>query len=371
MTRKIGLVILADYSLPSSSRNLNAYQRVFYGRQWFHLALVARRNAEIAEELKDDVELHRAPFDQRAFFLLYAFWKILRLRISGFEALSTGPTISAFLGLISKLLLGYFWILDVWDPPGRRPTQPTKFQRKLDRLLSLAMRRANFFIISGLGGFLAPIDPPGDRCLYLQNGIDIGQAATRPPAPPSGGPLRIAYSKQAFRRMHAIPWIIKAVEIASPGRCFEVNLYGTIESTDLEALRNSSARASFHIHGRVEGPMTRFYREVHIGLATILPIDEGPYHFPVKVLEHLSQGNPVIASDLPNMRAMITHGYNGVLVNPGDTAALANALMSLHDGELDWNEMAVNALQSVLQFDAAKKHRVIAEEIVQRMRKRG
>lgn len=44
---------------------------------------------------------------------------------------------------------------------------------------------------------------------------------------------------------------------------------------------------------------------------------------PMTIIEALSSGTPVIASDLGSMKTMITHGYNGLLFNPNDPKDLA------------------------------------------------
>ena len=47
---------------------------------------------------------------------------------------------------------------------------------------------------------------------------------------------------------------------------------------------------------------------------------------PLKIFEAMAAGIPVVASDLPAIREVIRDGENGVLVTPGDPAALAAGL---------------------------------------------
>jgi glycosyltransferase involved in cell wall biosynthesis len=220
-------------------------------------------------------------------------------------------------------------------------------------------------MISGLPGLAESLRLSPEKVLAMGNAIDLSQLAVAPPHR-AEGPLRIAYSKQEFRPMHAIPWLVRAVEEVSFGRSIEVHLFGTITDSDLEAIEKSPAREVFRIHGRVKGPLAGAYREMHVGLATVLPIAEGATHFPIKILEHLSQGNPVIASDLPNLRTMVRHEHNGLLVRPGDVVQLASAISKMHDDPLTWSIMAKNALVSVQAFDAEEKNLLIAREIATR-----
>ena len=55
------------------------------------------------------------------------------------------------------------------------------------------------------------------------------------------------------------------------------------------------------------------------------------YFCPLKVIEYLTAGLPVVASDLGDMAKLVAHGRTGLLVPPGDALALADALIELHD----------------------------------------
>ena len=53
--------------------------------------------------------------------------------------------------------------------------------------------------------------------------------------------------------------------------------------------------------------------------------------FPVVAAEAFSAGAPVVASGHGGLMSIVEDGHNGMLVTPGDAAALARALDSLHD----------------------------------------
>ena len=59
------------------------------------------------------------------------------------------------------------------------------------------------------------------------------------------------------------------------------------------------------------------------------------YTSPLKLFEYLAAGRPIVASNLPALREILTDGINALLVEPGNAAALAAALNSLaHDPSL-------------------------------------
>jgi glycosyltransferase involved in cell wall biosynthesis len=53
------------------------------------------------------------------------------------------------------------------------------------------------------------------------------------------------------------------------------------------------------------------------------------YTSPLKLFEYLAAGRPIVASNLPAVREILTDGINAVLVEPGNVTALATALTSL------------------------------------------
>lgn len=99
---------------------------------------------------------------------------------------------------------------------------------------------------------------------------------------------------------------------------------------ELEALAEElgiSSRAVFTGHV----PM----RDVRAYIAA-MDIAAAPYpalpdfHFsPLKLFECMAVGKPVVASAFPDIRAVVSDGANGILVEPGDVPALANALFRL------------------------------------------
>ncbi|NYJ36189.1 glycosyltransferase involved in cell wall biosynthesis [Nocardiopsis aegyptia] len=63
---------------------------------------------------------------------------------------------------------------------------------------------------------------------------------------------------------------------------------------------------------------------------------------PLKPVEAMALGVPVIASDLPALRELVDDGRAGTLIPPGDPAALADAIMSL-DKDAELREACVRA----------------------------
>ncbi|WP_406632938.1 glycosyltransferase family 4 protein [Amycolatopsis sp. WGS_07] len=78
--------------------------------------------------------------------------------------------------------------------------------------------------------------------------------------------------------------------------------------------------------GWLTGPeLTAAYRAASV---VVLP-SVWPENFPTVALEALGTGRPVVATDAGGIPELIRQGHNGLLVPPGDRAALADALGNL------------------------------------------
>jgi glycosyltransferase involved in cell wall biosynthesis len=73
-------------------------------------------------------------------------------------------------------------------------------------------------------------------------------------------------------------------------------------------------------------------------------LDEG---LPLAVLEAMAAGRPVVASAIPSVAEVITHGQTGLLVPPGDPVLLAQAIQSLLKDSALVDRLTVAARQLV------------------------
>lgn len=57
------------------------------------------------------------------------------------------------------------------------------------------------------------------------------------------------------------------------------------------------------------------------------------YMSPLKIFEYMASKKPIIASDLPSLREILTHGDNAILMAPNDHRALADAIIKLRENQ--------------------------------------
>lgn len=70
---------------------------------------------------------------------------------------------------------------------------------------------------------------------------------------------------------------------------------------------------------------------------------------PTKLFEYMAMGRPIVASRLGQIEEIIEHGSNGLMVSPGDPAALADELAMLLDRSDLWARLGAAARAEVLE----------------------
>lgn len=80
-------------------------------------------------------------------------------------------------------------------------------------------------------------------------------------------------------------------------------------------------------------------------IVVVPSIKEG---MPFSLLEAMSSGKAVVASDIPGINDVITDGEDGILVPPGDPSALAEAILALRGDEGLRKKLGANARSTIL-----------------------
>ena len=125
---------------------------------------------------------------------------------------------------------------------------------------------------------------------------------------------------RAFRRLHAK---VPAAHLLVIG---EGPMLGYLEKTAAELGPDAITLTGPVPHQAVPGLLAC----ADVGVAPY-PELEDFYFCPLKVIEYLTAGLPVVASDIGDMAKLVAHGRTGLLVPPGNSRALAQALTELYD----------------------------------------
>ena len=362
------VLVITQYSLPDHKRNMNAYQRNYYGSEYAEIHLLLRRRHTVSHEISQRVKVHRAPVENRLLFFLYAICFGLLMRFAGVDVVLTEPSKYALVGFVLKYAARYFWVMDVWDPVWKERPESGHRIKMSDRLAFWIMRRADLFILSCLPRAVKHVRPDPNRCVQLFNAIDLANMADAPPHRSEDAPmLELALARAKLSEKEGLHVVLKAAEKISQTNIrnvpVRIHLVGNLDEGVSQLLANSPASDLFQIHGFISQSRCDFFRSIHVGLVPYLDYEDMSYIFPIKVLEHLSQGNAVIASNVPGLASMIEHEYNGLLFEPGNSDDLARCILRLHDDLALWRRLSLNAMQSVRKFDVVDKNRTIFEQI--------
>lgn len=200
-----------------------------------------------------------------------------------------------------------------------------------------------------------------DPCLIrLIAGSGVDLSRFQPPlAMPSTGvnfrvllPARLLWDKGLGELVGA------ARRLRAEGRSIEILIAGAPDpgnpaSVPEETVRDWVAEGLIRWLGHVED-MPALYRSVD---AVVLPsYREG---LPKGLIEAGACGLPLVTTDVPGCRAVVTNGVNGLLVPAGDAEALAVALIRLADSPALCARLGAAARETALaRFDA----RVINEQ---------
>ena len=166
-----------------------------------------------------------------------------------------------------------------------------------------------------------------DRLLCNSYGADTRLFT---PGPSPGRPFRIVTAGLSLRK--GTPYLLDAaarlgITGGRGGPQMEVCLAGAVAPDVAAVVRGT--RAAVRLMGALsQSRLAALYRTASV---FVLPsVEEG---MALSVLEALASGLPVVVTLNTGAADLITHGREGLIVPPGDAAALADALLALYEDE--------------------------------------
>ena len=219
----------------------------------------------------------------------------------------------------------------------------------LERRLSKFTDAVIFVSESDLGKGLQLHLALPESARLIRNGVDIpglppffDRAAKRTELGAGGGPLIVVVSRLHRQKglvflLRALPAVIKArpdVKAVLVGG-------GPLENQ----LRDESRKLDLGDHASFLGERTDVAEILAAADLLVLPsLWEG---LPYAVVEAAAAGRPIIASDIDGVREVIRNGETGVLVPPGDSAKLAEAIIGLLDNPARAKALAERAQREI------------------------
>ena len=213
--------------------------------------------------------------------------------------------------------------------------------------------------LRGPGNWLLA-ENPDDVSFLREGGADAGHRLTilggagideaeYPAQPPPGNPVPVAAFVGRMIRSKGVDVLVEAQRIlAHRGVALEVALYGKTDEDNPEAVPRAELEAwarqgGVTWHGHVSNVREVWARSDIAVLPAITR--EG---LPRSVLEAAASARPLVVTDVPGCRHVVRSDIDGLIVLPGDAAALADALSRLaSDADLR-ARMGASARQRVL-----------------------
>lgn len=200
----------------------------------------------------------------------------------------------------------------------------------VDRILVPSERARESFIRRG-------IDP--DKVTKVPYGVDIS-AFTPPTAPRKLGSI-VSVGTVGMRKGHC--YLVEAFRSLAPGSA-SLTLVGPVDEGWAERLDVS--RGDVRATGAV--PRHRVIAELQAASAFVLAsLEEG---LALVIAQAMACGLPVVATEATGVRELVTDGVEGLIVAPGDSRALAEALQQLLADPDRAREMGLAARRRVESF---------------------
>jgi phosphatidylinositol alpha-mannosyltransferase len=226
---------------------------------------------------------------------------------------------------------------DGWVRAFRRPLQ--RFVARLDRAIAVSEAAREY------AARHFPIDP-----VIVPNGVDLDRF--RPGVPrlarfDDDTPNLLFVGR--FDPRKGIPELIRAAErLAHAGVRFRLVLVGDGRlRAEAERLARGALRGRVVFEGRVEHEhLPAYYASADLFCSPA----RGGESFGMVLLEAMALGVPVIATDLPGHRSVVTDGVEGILVPRRDVGALAGAMARLLGDAEERRRLGANGLARAAHF---------------------
>ncbi|MDX1517340.1 MAG: TIGR03088 family PEP-CTERM/XrtA system glycosyltransferase [Woeseiaceae bacterium] len=285
-----------------------------------HVIIALTEATAFADRLSRDVQVYNLDKqpgkDPGAYLRLYRLLRRLRPDIVHTRNIGTMDcALVAFLARVPVRIHGeHGW--DVHDPDGTNPRY-----RRMRRLLQRFVTRIVTVSDDLKQWLITTVGVPAGKILHICNGVDTGRfrpadARSQDGIPTVGSVTRFSAIKDPLNLVEAF--------IALRREGLQVRLHmigdGELLARARERLREERVEDDAWLPGSRDD-IPELLRDMD--LFVLGSLREGISN---TVLEAMSSGLPVVASDTGGNRELVESGVNGMLVPPGDRQALAAAI---------------------------------------------
>ena len=172
-----------------------------------------------------------------------------------------------------------------------------------------------------------------DTIHLIPNGVASDDFPFRPPLPLDREPLRIAYVG-TLTAWQGIDVVLEAIALLQTRRPVHLSLQGPVSKPRKKQLERKIQRLNIEtavtwLSPGGQAEVCRLLHNSHVSVVPLLAVDRNTRQgcCPLKLLEAMAAGCPVVASDLPVVRELAEPGQHFWPARPGDARSLKNALL--------------------------------------------
>ena len=184
----------------------------------------------------------------------------------------------------------------------------------------------------------------------VPNGADL---PTVQPARPPGAPRRYLLYFGALQDWQGVDVLLKAFALLRDFDPLDLVICSSIRERFSKPLRRLSRRLEIaeRVHWLYRLPKPELVRWLSHACLTVAPLTECPRNLqqgccPLKILESMAVGTPVVASDLPVTRELLDDEH-GALVRPDRPSELARAIRILLEHPTEIEQLGVRSRQRI------------------------
>ena len=167
---------------------------------------------------------------------------------------------------------------------------------------------------------------PNHKTVTVQNFPILAELVAPDPVPYAQRPLHFAYVG-GITGIRGSREMVEATGCVGEAACRLQLAGGFSPATHGDELAGLPGWQRIEFHGWASRPeVATILGNVRAGLVVLHPTKNYPDAYPVKMFEYMAAGLPVIASDFPLWREIVDGAGCGLLVDPQDPAAIAEAM---------------------------------------------
>ncbi len=170
---------------------------------------------------------------------------------------------------------------------------------------------------------------PAGKVTLVQNYPLDSEFAAGPARPYGERPPLVAYVGRLTREIGAIV-MADAARIVAPRRDVRFTLAGPIEPELAETITRRTSAVLVELPGRLDRTeVVALLHDARVGLVLFQPVANYVEAYPTKLFEYMASELPVVASDFPVWREIVAEVDCGLLADPTDPIAVADAIEEL------------------------------------------